>query len=74
MMSYSRSPGRHRARRRAGLTLIELLVTATLLGIGLSAVSVMFIYAYQAQINAHYVCQEGPVFTYSELRAMDEAL
>ena len=53
-----RLPGlarRPRTGRRTGLTLIELLVTTALLGIGLSAVSIMFIYAYQAQINAHYV-------------------
>ncbi len=39
---------------RSGLSLIELLMTATLLGIGLSAVSTMFIYGYRAQLNAHY--------------------
>jgi len=55
MMNQSRPAGHYWARRRAGLTLIELLVTATLLGIGLSAVSIMFIYAYQAQVHSHYV-------------------
>jgi prepilin-type N-terminal cleavage/methylation domain-containing protein len=39
---------------RSGVTLVELLVTMTILAIGLVGVASMFIVAYQSQIQAHY--------------------
>lgn len=37
-----------------GLTLIELMVTITLLAIGLVGVASMFIYGYRTQVHAHF--------------------
>jgi prepilin-type N-terminal cleavage/methylation domain-containing protein len=41
-------------RRRAGLSLIELMVTIALLAIGLVGVSSMFIVGYKTQLHAHF--------------------
>jgi type IV pilus assembly protein PilV len=43
-----------RLRGRRGLSLIELMVTITLLAIGLVAVSSMFIVGYRTQLHAHF--------------------
>ena len=45
--------GRLRSGRR-GLSLIELMVTVVLLGIGLTGVSSMFIVGYRTQLHAHF--------------------
>jgi prepilin-type N-terminal cleavage/methylation domain-containing protein len=45
---------RHRLHTRRGLSLIELMVTIVILAIGLVAVSTMFVFGYQSQLNAHY--------------------
>jgi len=43
-----------RISRRSGLSLIELMVTIVILGIGIAAVAVMFVHGYRSQLNAHY--------------------
>jgi len=53
MRSYRRSMRRSSVSRR-GLTLIELMVTVSLLAIGLVGVSSMFIVGYRTQLHAHY--------------------
>ncbi len=45
---------RRRRPRRRGVTLIELMVTITLLGVGLVGVSSMFIVGYRNQTHAHF--------------------
>ncbi len=41
-------------RPRAGLSLIELMVTVSLLAIGLVGVSSMFVVGYRTQVHAHF--------------------
>ncbi|MGQ9729806.1 MAG: type IV pilus modification PilV family protein [Candidatus Zipacnadales bacterium] len=41
-------------KRPKGLTLIELMVTISLLGIGLIGVASMFVYGYRTQLQAHF--------------------
>jgi prepilin-type N-terminal cleavage/methylation domain-containing protein len=43
-----------RISRRCGVSLIELMVTIVILGLGIASVAVMFLYAYRSQLNAHY--------------------
>ena len=39
---------------RSGFSLIELMVTIVLLGLGIASVAVMFLHGYRSQLNAHY--------------------
>ncbi len=43
-----------RISRRCGFSLIELMVTIVILGVGIAGVAAMFLYGYRAQLNAHY--------------------
>jgi type IV pilus assembly protein PilV len=53
-MRGHRPGGRLCPARRRGVTLIELMVTIVLLGIGLVGVSSMFIIGYRNQTHAHF--------------------
>ncbi len=53
-MKRPSSPVRPLSRSRAGLTLIELMVTITLMAIGLVGVASMFIVGYRTQVQAHF--------------------
>jgi len=53
MRGYRRRLARRRPVRR-GVTLIELMVTIVLLGVGLVGVSSMFIVGYKNQTHAHF--------------------
>jgi type II secretory pathway pseudopilin PulG len=53
-LSPRRPGGRRRRLPRRGLSLIELLVTITVLAIGLIGVAAMFAASYKTQVQAHF--------------------
>ncbi|MBM3475585.1 MAG: prepilin-type N-terminal cleavage/methylation domain-containing protein [Armatimonadetes bacterium] len=57
--------------RRSGLSLVELLVTMTILGVGLVGVASMFTTSYKTQVQAHFaqVATDTVVTRIEEMKA-----